>query len=97
MPVLDQGNLGRRRQQVVHEGGRQRVPLIVVREVFIERATDALDDATGDLSSTTLGLIIGPQSSLTRYRSSCTAPVETSTSQVHAWVAFTQMKRFSAV
>ena len=46
--------------------------------------------------STTFGLIIGPQSSLTMYRRSVTCPVSTSTSQVQTCVALAQMNGRSA-
>ena len=59
---------------------RQRVAVVVVGDVLVEHAADALHHAAGDLALDDLGLIMTPQSSLTTYRRIVTAPVSRSTS-----------------
>ena len=44
---------------------RQRVAVVVVDDVLVEHAADALHHAAGDLALDDVGLIITPQSSLT--------------------------------
>ena len=48
--VLDGGHLGRRRQEVVEEGRRERVAVVVVHELLVQHAADALHHAAVDLA-----------------------------------------------
>ena len=50
MAVLDVGNLGRGRHEVVEEGRRERCALVVVDEVLVEHPADPLHDAARDLA-----------------------------------------------
>ena len=45
MDDLDLGHLVRRRQQIVHEGLRDELPLVVVGELLVQRRTDAVGNA----------------------------------------------------
>ena len=65
MAVLDDRCLCRGREKVIHKGGRLWVALRVVAETLVEDASDSLEGSSAIWPSTTFGLIIGPQSSLT--------------------------------
>ena len=51
--------------QVVEEGGGERVAVVVVGHLLVQRPADALGTPPAIWPSTTMGLIMTPQSSLT--------------------------------
>ena len=88
MPNTDRWQLMRARHVIIEKCRGERLALIIVRDLLMQRGADTLHHAAPDLTSTSIGLTIVPQSSATAKSSNSIAPVSGSTATTAPWVAY---------